>query len=262
MFPWLFEGRQRVNSPLLSSLDHIPVPYILAPPVAKCVSFDVGQTVVVHLTLFGDANRRIAYVIRALAEAGQRGVGPSRAAMQLQRVTRLAALDARDGETVFEGGERCLTPEPTTPALPNLLPGSFAARLMTPLRLKVGGDLVTPDRLEGAHLADAVVRRISALAALYAGDRISADFCALKDMARSIRITTRELHWADWTRYSGRQQMKLRMGGVVGDCLIEVSPQAAPLLPWLALGQWTGAGRGASMGLGQYRLNAVSTVRA
>jgi hypothetical protein len=50
----------------------------------------------------------------------------------------------------------------------------------------------------------------------------------------------------------------MKMGGIVGSCRIDLGPDAGSLAPWLGRAQWVGAGKGASMGLGDLRLASSS----
>ena len=122
---------------------------------------------------------------------------------------------------------------------------------------KIDGDLVTPDRLEASHVIGAVIRRVSALAAFYADAAVDANYVRLKALAAASRIRERKVDWRDWQRYSARQGARMKMGGIVGRCTIDLGDGAAELFPWLSIGQWVGAGKSASMGLGQYRIAAA-----
>ena len=60
------------------------------------------------------------------------------------------------------------------------------------------------------------------------------------------------LQWHDQRRYSARQEQELPQGGVLGRWVW--TGAVAPLLPWLLLGQWLHVGKGATAGLGRYRV--------
>ncbi|MBX6321015.1 MAG: CRISPR system precrRNA processing endoribonuclease RAMP protein Cas6 [Rhodospirillaceae bacterium] len=255
VFPSLFEGRQRSDAARLSSLSRVPVPFVFDPPTTSFVRFAPGEPVAVDLTLVGDANRRLPYIVHAMAEAGARGLGPARARLTLAAVDRLAGLDGTPFERLYDGAERCRAVTPVSPAPAPYDAPELTVELRTPLRLRLDGDLVTPERFVPAHLIHAVVRRVSALAAFHAGAPIEADYRSIRDLALRVGIAGRDLRWADRRRYSSRQGQLMAMGGLVGRCAFTIPPEARSLIPWLQLGQWVGAGKGASMGLGQYRLH-------
>jgi hypothetical protein len=130
--------------------------------------------------------------------------------------------------------------------------------LRSPLRLRIDGDLVTPARFSPGHLASAAIRRISSLAALHCGSPIAEDYAALAALARDARTLRADLRWHEQQRFSGRQKERLKAGGIVGSFDADLGDGAGRLAPWLELGQWVGAGKGTSMGLGQYRVAGMA----
>lgn len=256
-FPYLFEGRRPESVPALRSQERIPVPYSLhfSPTADRRIL--PGQMVSIDLGLVGRANDGLIYVVHALARAAAGGVGPGRGRYELQTVERIDALDDDAGEPVYASGRFLRADGPRMPPL--ILNGyrKLLVELATPLRLKRDGHLVTPESFGPAALADAAVRRISALAAFHSGTAIDADFRDLKLRALSLSMEEAELRWEDWKRRSSRQDQTMAMGGLLGRFILNVPEEAAALLDWLDLGQWVGVGKGASMGLGQIRLRPV-----
>lgn len=259
-FPYLFEGRQRRDAPVLRSLDRVPVPYMFQPlPDGRHKAG--GGMVTVELTLVGHANQRLLYVVHALADAGATGLGRERTCLELATVDRLADLEGTVAERVFENGT-FRAPAPPSPP-PSTLAGAeiLDIRLMTPLRLKLKGKLLTPERFHPGDLVDAVVRRASALASFHSDSPLEANFRALKRSARLLETTEAALKWSERLRYSSRQGQKMAMGGIVGRLSVRVPVEAQEVLPWLDLGQWIGAGKGVSMGLGQYTARPLADGR-
>ncbi len=252
-YPALFDGHMAAGLARPPGIDVVTVPYVFAPEHRGDTVFVAGDTVSTVLTLVGTANARLVYVVRAMAEAGLAGLGPARAQLQLTRVEALDGLDAATGTLVHDGGARCL---PVAPRSPQAVPlgRHVVASLRTPLRLRLDGDLVTPQAFRPAHLIGAAIRRVSTLAALHGGGPIAADYGALKRAADMARLEEADLGWQDQTRFSARQRETMKMGGLVGTCRIDLGPDAGSLGPWLDLAQWVGAGKGASMGLGAFRI--------
>ena len=252
-YPALFDGHVPAQAARPSGIDLVTVPYVFAPEHRGDTVFVAGDTVSTILTLVGTANARLVYVVRAMAEAGQAGLGPARARLQLARVEALDELDAATGVLVYDGGAQCL---PTAPRSPPAVPlgRHVVASLRTPLRLRLDGDLVTPGTFRPAHLIGAAIRRVSTLAALHGGGPIAADYGALKRAAGAALLEHADLAWRDQTRFSARQRETMKMGGLVGTCRIDLGPEAESLGPWLDRAQWVGAGKGASMGLGDFRI--------
>lgn len=259
-FPALFDGHRPASqaAPIApAGIDLLAVPYVFAADHRGEIAFAAGDAVSTTVTLVGSANARLVYVVRAMAEAGLAGLGPARARLELARVEALDALDATAGTPVHDGGAQCRPVPPHSPAAAP--PGRrVELELRTPLRLRLAGDLVTPENFRPAQLIVAAIRRVSSLVALYGAGPIAADYAALKRAADVATLEAGALRWQEQTRFSARQRATMQMGGLVGRCRIDLGPGADALGPWLGLAQWVGAGKGASMGLGDLRVGPAA----
>jgi hypothetical protein len=63
-----------------------------------------------------------------------------------------------------------------------------------------------------------------------------------------------ETRWATWSRYSARQDRRMEWAGLVGTATY--AGDLRPFWPYLVFGQWVHVGKGATFGLGAYRLEA------
>ena len=68
--------------------------------------------------------------------------------------------------------------------------------------------------------------------------------------AETIETADNALRWHDWERYSTRQGVRMKMGGLVGE--IRYSGNLGPFLPFLKAGEVLHVGKGTSFGLGRY----------
>jgi hypothetical protein len=81
---------------------------------------------------------------------------------------------------------------------------------------------------------------------------LAVDFRALIEQARAVRLVRDETRWTTWSRYSSRQDRRMEWAGPVGTATYE--GDLTPFWPYLVFGQWTHVGKGATFGLGGYRL--------
>jgi CRISPR/Cas system endoribonuclease Cas6 (RAMP superfamily) len=72
------------------------------------------------------------------------------------------------------------------------------------------------------------------------------------DRARTVETVASHLRWIDWERYSNRQQTRMRLGGFVGQ--VTYRGDFTEFFPYLLLGTYTHVGKGATFGLGGYRV--------
>jgi hypothetical protein len=121
--------------------------------------------------------------------------------------------------------------------------GSLKLDFLTPLRLVHNGTpLYNPSF---PSLAGALFRRVSSLAYYYGGVELDCDFKWLAEQSRDVRCDNSGLKWVNW---GGALQ------GVVGT--LSVSGDLTELLPFVRLGELLNVGKGASYGMGGYRLSA------
>jgi hypothetical protein len=211
------------------------------------------------LVLIGEARRASPWLIHAVSRAGERGLGRRQARFALVSVEQEAGLGSGGWRTVFAPPGSSLNLLPAGESVPGALPPIVEVELVTPLRLKRRGDLVTPDRFTLREFLRALRDRIWDLQALYgegwsgsprqwiSDDRLGADALAV------------ELAWQDWTRYSSRQDALMQLGGLVGRLWVD-GAAVSGLWRELWLGQWLHVGKATSMGLGQYRLHAAASL--
>ncbi len=233
LYPTLFHAAPDPAAARLRRLQSVAQPYVLMPPPEGPRRLRPGDRVELGVTLVGRAIGQRAYVRRALERAGEGGLGPDRLRFELESVATAT----------------------TPPAVPPA-DRPLTLHFVTPLRLKRDAHLVTPEAFTPGDLLMALLRRVSMLRAFHDAAPLALDFAALKELAAATRWARRAVRWHETRRYSTRQEALLALGGLVGEA--ELAP--APLGPFrelLALAPWIGVGKGASMGLGQVRIEAA-----
>lgn len=80
------------------------------------------------------------------------------------------------------------------------------------------------------------------------------------ELARTIRYDTWQGRRLDLARYSGSQQSELVLHGVAGSLSLPDGP--GPLAPLLMAASWFHLGKGTVMGLGQVRIESLSSTTA
>ena len=251
-YPYLFETPPDPAVAALRKYPAAPHPFLLRPPADTRRPLATGEETVLDLSLFGHGCRYLPYAIHALDQAAERGLGGNRGRLALM------AVDQEDGA----GWNRIYQPgTPLTPQSPRIpQPPPVPSRIMlvfeTPLRLAVDNDRITPERFRFTHLFGSLLRRISLLMAFHTDRLLEADFAALARAADAVSLIAVRLRWRDWNRYSSRQQAVVPMGGLIGEVELDGAGLES-FWPYLWLGQWTYAGKGAVMGLGGYRIESA-----
>jgi hypothetical protein len=246
----IFETPAPPDAPKMRRYQRIPHPFVLR---AQAGGEPGEGNYALGVTLFGHANRQLPYVLHALRSAGKKGLTLRRHPFLLQRVEQRDTQGVWQGVYDCDGGELRAYPA-ATPLLPPM-PEHITVRWQTPFRSRVADDLVTPEQFRFHHFFGPLLRRISMLTSFFTDTPLSTDFAGLMRRAREVETTGSILHWRELTRYSSRQKTLLQMGGLLGTFEVPMAGLEA-LWPYLWLGQWTLAGKGTSMGLGAYRIEA------
>jgi hypothetical protein len=207
----------------------VPNPFVLAPPWDDGHLVPEGGDAGLRLVLIGRAIEHAGIARQAVVEAGLRGLGPDRGALDL------------------------LSVEPVTPPQFEPCPALVEIALASPLRLVEAGRLVGPAALRPRHLLLSLLRRVSTLAERHGPAPLELDYRALKDRAEAAEFAAAELRWVEWARWSGRQQALLQMGGLLGTLSLPLAG-IEPFWPFLLLAPWVHIGKGATMGLGAMRV--------
>jgi hypothetical protein len=249
VYPTVFETAPGEQAAMMRRYDRVPHPFVLQPPVATHDRLESGDLVSLQVTLVGRSAGHAAYVVRALQEAAAAGLGPDRLALELRTLGAMPMDRPLDPASAAAGG---LELRPTPPPVPPC-PTAVEVELVTPLRLQREGRLVGAETFAPADLLRNLVRRVSMLRYFFTDRPLEADFPLLRELALGLPAEAAALRWVDLVRRSSRQDMVMRMGGIVGRFRLPIG-SAQPLWPFLWLGQWIGAGKGATMGLGQLRL--------
>lgn len=244
-YPAIFETPAPENH-ALQKFSQIPNPYVIEPPQWGERTYAAGEKFTFHMVLTGAALNQLALIVFAWQRAFSHGVG--RGTAQLVDVMHCTP----DGDVSIWDGQR-LQAHTAQISLPRAEPSDLQLTLTTPLRLQEQGKPLRPSRIQPADLLVAAMRRISLLQELHMARQPDWDFAEHAQAAQAIKGNA-DLHWLDWSRYSCRQQQEMMLGGVAGHWVLHAVPAA--FVEWLYLGQWLHLGKGATMGMGQYRIDA------
>ncbi|MGA2403994.1 MAG: CRISPR system precrRNA processing endoribonuclease RAMP protein Cas6 [Syntrophobacteraceae bacterium] len=271
----IFEPPPPASYPDAAKFSQAPPPYVLNPPLTNRQAFHPGDSLDFELVLIGPAIEALPYFIYTFTEMGKRGLGRERGRYAL------ACVDLVRGEEsirVYDGAAQMLTAYPLNDYTQHQPEengvSDITLHFLTPLRLKVKGDLVT--QLTFPVLFERLAQRLILLTAFYGSGAASEgkrrvwpdspgcggpppaalpDFSPLLTLAQSIVVTNDELHWYDWERYSARQKETMKYGGLRGN--MTISGNVAPLLPCLRLGEVVNVGQATTFGLGRFKMEVI-----
>jgi len=226
-----------------------PYPFVfdfpLLPPVPNR-----GKTLEIGVTLVGSATNYYEYYLAALRRLFRLNTPHKPVFAALLKV-----------ESSLYRGDRVLLMAENGDIYPDRLSVLSSAELLKTCDLpqdKVAISIVTPMRImqDGRPLRDlsfssfirALLRRISSLAYYYGGVELELDYKWLARRSTLVECGEADFHWVDWNGRPG----SCRMCGIVGRGMF--NGDMVDFYPALLLGEYFHLGKGASFGLGQYRI--------
>jgi len=256
-YPYIFETPLPTDSDRMKRYTAVPHPFVVYPQMQADRTIEKGEAMLLELAVFGRANAYLPYIIHAFNIAGKHGIGKQQGKFRMLRVEQDTSGNG-NWETIYEPDSGLSQKPGFYPLIPECSE-LVKITLQSPLRLKRDGRLVGAKEFSFHDLYRNLLRRIAMLTYFHEKSVFEPDFATLAEASRNINIIDKDLHWFDWTRYSSRQKKTMQMGGLTGEFTVrgESLPDFWPLL-WL--GQWTHAGKGASMGLGRYRLQDAASL--
>lgn len=234
VYPTVFAARPHPSADRMRRYPYVPQPYVLRARTPTPCELGVGDLFELEVVLVGRAAPHVAYIVHAVEEAARHGVGRGRGRLRLESVEPLAIPPASSAD----GHHR------------------LRVDLLEPTRLVRDGRLVGPRDLDMPAFLMTLVRRVSMLAYFHEQKSLDLEFRTLKQTSESVALLAANVHWQDQIRRSARQQRKLTYGGLVGAFDIDLAPAPA-FLPFLRLGEWVHVGKGATMGMGRFRVQAL-----
>ena len=231
---------------IFNNIHDCPNPFVIEPPIDSKRSYREGEALQFNLLLIGGCIRYLPYFIYAIERMALGGLGIERKRFELKEIT-----DVHTGHILYQTGTfyaNHVKPITWQYTLPEQEYGELRMRFITPFRFKWKGKI--DDSLNFEILMRNLFRRASMMSADYCNHIWDIDYKAYLEMARHIAVKKADFRWHDWQRYSNRNKAKIKMGGIVGECIFK--GKVTSFVPYIELGSLIHIGKGCTMGLGKY----------
>jgi hypothetical protein len=255
----------------------VPRPYTVESPPPGPRRLESGGSFSFGLTMFARAMNLFPYVVLALEQMEQAGLGRRvrenrnfRGRFRVQRVMAVNPLTGDTKEVVHAGDSLVKVPDvPVTHRQVLAWAEGAVARGMAGPAAKLTIEFLTPTRIRDRFAGDGpnglltrplfrpifqrLLERLTALTRQFGDAPLTLDFGDLVRRAESVKLVADRAQWLDLESQSQRQRHRYPSGGFVGTATYQAEDW--PLfLPWLVWGQFTHVGKDAVKGNGQYRL--------
>jgi CRISPR-associated endoribonuclease Cas6 len=251
-FGYIFQTPPPDDTERLSTLSDIPRPYIIRTDPDVGGEYSPGEEMEFETVIVGRAIDYLPYFILAFKELGEMGLGRGRGRYELDEVNALNQEGDEVEIYIRESGK--IRNIDTGILWDEIEPEKIGkvevvkVHFISPLRLKVDGVI-----LEWAPPFDELVmslaRRINNLAYFHCGIDEELDFTEIYERSLDVMVMEEEISVEGWSRYSGKQDSRIPMKGVVG--WVEYGGDVGQFLPMLRLGEYLHLGKNTTMGFGR-----------
>ncbi|NLL57907.1 MAG: CRISPR system precrRNA processing endoribonuclease RAMP protein Cas6 [Firmicutes bacterium] len=223
-------------------------------------SFSAGEEINLVLTLIGKTAEYFPYFFIVLQELGRQGFGlrgekGERGGFEIKKITDELAPETK---TIFDGTTKASMPPLHREKLKNLLRpikniSLLKVHFITPLRVKWQGRLCSD--IQFHILLRNALRRLSALYFLSENKPLDLDYRLLISQAEEIETLQADFKWEEYSRYSGRQKERMKLGGVTGWAIYK--GVLSPFFTFLQAAELMSVGKGTTFGFGRILLETL-----
>ena len=229
----------------LQKFSQVPNGYMIEPPEWGEKVYISGEKLQFSLVLFGRLIDQLPLIAFAFKRAFEYNVGRGKA-----HLLDISAFNenAEKFEPILVNVN--IIEHNKAVVIPENFANNSVIEISTPLRLQENGTPLNENEISVERFFISLAKRISLLSEFHFKP-FDLDFESLKNQIAQIE-DKKYLKWQDWTRYSSRQDQKMKLGGVIGKWQFKnLSPELSKLL---YIGQWLHCGKNATFGLGKYKI--------
>lgn len=261
-YPYIFETRPDQEDGFMGKYDQVPRPYLFEVPQDKQVHYEAGDLLTFDLRLFGKAIDYAPMFVTAFKELGLEGIGKGRKPFRLIHVENSDEYNGRH-RRVYMDVESGIVHQPIVLTGKEIIEreririegvGGVEKVMVffeTPLRLKWKGKYT--DDVQFSVLFRNFLRRMTGLLQFHHDVQPEWPIRELVERAERVRLMDKRVKWLDYDRYSARQDVKMKMGGVVGWAIYE--GEIDEFLSWLKVAEYVHIGKNTAFDLGRVRVS-------
>lgn len=222
----------------------IPRPYVIELP-GKKNTYKINEKLQFNFILFGKSIKFFPYFLFSFLELGKIGLGKFRQKFWIDEVYQIYP----SFKNIFKYGNETIAKVEEKYFEPEFREGrKIKIKFITPTKIKNEGKLVeVPDFYV---LLKAILRRISQILYFWCDYKEKYDFSEILKEAEKVKIEKCKLKWVDYKRYSTRQNVEMKIGGIVGE--VEYKGEVEKFYPIIKAGSYIHIGKNTSFGLGKY----------
>ncbi|QCQ23219.1 CRISPR system precrRNA processing endoribonuclease RAMP protein Cas6 [Desulfoglaeba alkanexedens] len=262
LYTYVFETQPGETADAMQRYAAAPHPFVFDLEVGEEEVVSPGHSFSFGMTLFGRAVDGLPYLVHAIKEMGNLGIGKGRGTFDLEQVETLDAagrpVDNLYMKGVLQPPRALLDISHALDAFPEGKVELVRLHFITPVRLQTSGKLCR--QLDFPLLVRTILQRLENLQRFHCGNESALDWGDWMEQASKVDRLSQEARWYDWERYSRRQDRRMKLGGLLGPVTFRGPVEA--FLPLLLLGSWVHIGKNTTFGLGRYHVEPIGSATA
>ncbi len=225
-------------------------PFVIKPPLSKKQFFLKDEMFYLQLTLIGKATEYLPYFVYCFLQMGKEGIGNPAGKFKLENIWTFNA--AGEKKLIYDAEEKILVNRVEMISLANIqneIRPQVTLNFLTPTQLKQKGEMIRKINFE--ILLKAILRRYKRLNDIHGnGNKVFVDV----DWQEVKKIETLDstINEHRFKRYSNKQKQSIPVRGITGKVVFRGN--LTPFYKWLKMGEYLHIGKGATFGLGWYRV--------
>lgn len=247
-YGYLFETPIQPTDTVMRKYTSAPHPFVFEPEDIPRSAVSAGDEVAFSMVLAGQAGAFLPFIILAVTDLGERGLGRDRVPFNVARVSDESGGTCHGGEA---GNVICAPAQKVFPLSPGMSrTAEFTIHFQSPARIQHGGAILEKPGLR--ELVESLRRRLFLMCHFHgsgAAESLSQEYIGAAGAAETLEA---DFTWHDAARHSTRQMREVPIGGVLGR--LRCRGDLGLLEPLLRAGEYIHVGKNAAFGLGKIRL--------
>ncbi|MHB2148279.1 CRISPR system precrRNA processing endoribonuclease RAMP protein Cas6 [Calditrichota bacterium LG25] len=225
-------------------------PFVIKPPLDQKQFFLKDDKFYLQLTLIGKAIEYFPYFVYCFLQMGKEGIGNPAGKFKLEHIWNFDQAGER--KLIYESEEKILNNEIERISLSeiqNEIKPQLTLNFLTPTQIKQNGKVLHTINFE--ILLKAIFRRYKRLNYLHDNGQkifIEVDWDEIKKIEVLNEVVKNYCFW----RYSNKQKKLIPVQGIIGKIVLRGN--LTTYYRWLKIGEYLHVGKGATFGLGWYRV--------
>ncbi len=249
VYSYVFDGFTDNNQEFMKLYDNVPQPFVIETDFGSPTDISEDTQMSFELLLLGKTVQYFPYIAYSIIEMGKSGLGRDRIVFDVSNIK-----DILSDQVLYSNESNCIT-KPSTRELflPELTEQThdITIDLVSPVRIRKDGK--DSKDFSFIDIVLTTIRRLEILTYFYGNRDMFDNIKSISHDCPDIEAFESDLRLVSIDRFSGRQQMKMKLNGIVGSVSYKNVPER--FVKILKLAEILHTGKSTSFGFGKIAVN-------